>query len=67
MHQGLNGSCYEAVDDEEVLLHIELRVVAFEVAGAVAFDAMAQRQVLSARRGADRIGLHKSQPAEGAS
>jgi hypothetical protein len=32
--------------------------VPLQIAGAVALDAMTQRQVLRARRRADRIGLH---------
>ena len=35
-----------------------------EVAGTVAPDAVAQRQVLRARRGADRIGLDEAEPLE---
>src|SRR5579864_1889220 len=66
MHQRLYGSCHEAIDDEEVLLDAELRVETFEVTGTVILDSMAKDQVLSARRRADRIGLHKAQPVEGA-
>ncbi len=66
VHQRVDGSCHEAVDDEEVLLDAELRVEAFEVAGTVVLHAVAQYQVLCARRGADRVGLHKAQPVEGA-
>ena len=66
MHQRLDGARHEAVVDEEVLLDAELRVAAFEVAGTVVLDAMAQHQILSARRRADRVGLHKAQPVEGA-
>ena len=38
-----------------------------EIAGAIARDAMTQRQVLGARRCADRIGLNEAQPLDGAS
>ena len=65
VHQRLYGPRHEAVGDEEVLLDAELRVTAFEVACTVVLDAMAQDQVLSARRRTDRIGLHKAQPVEG--
>jgi hypothetical protein len=39
--------------DEDVLLNAEQLIATFEVAGAVAIDAMTQHQVLSARRCAD--------------
>src|ERR1700746_3042606 len=65
MHQRLERAHHEAVIDEEVLFDAETRVASFEVAGAVAFNAMAERQVLSARRRADRVGLHKAQSVEG--
>ena len=57
---------HEAVVDEGVFLDAERRVAAFEVAGAVALDAVAQRQVLRARRGADRVGLHEAERVDGA-
>ncbi len=66
MHQRLYGVRHEAVADKEVLLDAELGVAPFEVAGAVLLDTMAQRQVLGARWGADRVGLHKTEPMEGA-
>ena len=66
MHQRLYGARHEAVVDEEIFLDVELRVAAFEVAGTVVLDAMTQYQVLSARRRANRIGLHKAQPVESA-
>ena len=66
MHQRMDGACHEAVGDEEILLDAERRVAAFEIAGTVVLDAVAQRQVLRARRRADRIGLHEAQPVEGA-
>src|SRR5437588_11115761 len=66
MHQHVYGSCHEAINEEEVLLDTELRVATFEVAGTVVLDTVAQNQVLSARRGADRVGLHKAQLMEGA-
>ena len=48
MHQGLHFPGHEAVIDEEVLLHAELCIAAFKIAGAVVFDAMAEYQVLCA-------------------
>jgi len=66
MHQRLYRTGHEAVIDEEVLLDAELRVAAVQVVGTVILDAMAQHQVLSSRRSADGVGLHKAQPVEGA-
>ena len=66
MHQGEHGARHEAVVDEHVLLDAERRVAALEVAGTVALDAVAQRQILRARRRADRVGLHEAQPVDGA-
>ena len=54
----------EAVVDEEVLFDAQLRVGAFEIAGPVVDDAMAQRQVLRARRRADRIGLDETEAVQ---
>ena len=65
MHERLYGPGHETVDEEEVLLDAKLCVQTFEVAGTIAFDSMAQRQVLGARRSADGVGLHKPQPVEG--
>ena len=39
---------------------------AFEIAGTVAFDPMAQHEVLGARGHANRVGLHKAHPVQGA-
>ena len=64
MHEGLQGARQEAVVDEEVLLDVERRVEAFEVARSVALDAVPQRQVLRARRSADRVRLHEAQLLE---
>ena len=65
MHQCLYRVRHETVVDEEILLDAELRVTAFEVAGTVVLDSMAQNQILSAGGRADRVGLHKAQPVEG--
>src|SRR5713226_1812398 len=66
MHQRVYGTRHEAVVDEEILLDAELRVAAFEVAGTVVLDAMAQGKVLGARGRANRVGLHKAEPVESA-
>jgi hypothetical protein len=65
MHQRLYGLRDEAVNDKEIFLDAEFLVAAFEVAGPVILDSMAQHKVLSAGRRADRVGLHKAQPMEG--
>ena len=54
----------EAVVDEGSLPRRQPRIAPLEIAGAIADDAMAQRQVLSARRRADRIGLHEAEPVD---
>ncbi len=56
----------EAVVDEEVLLDAQRVIAPLEIAGAVAFDAMPERQILCPRRRADRVGLHESKPLDGA-
>jgi hypothetical protein len=61
VHQRLRGARQEAVVDEEVLFDRPAAGSAFQVAGAVAGHAVAQRQVLRARRGADGVGLHEAQ------
>src|SRR5258708_3421212 len=66
MHQRLYRARHEAVSEKEVLLYAKPRVAAFEIAGPVVLCAMAQYQVLSARRRADRVGLHKAQLVDGA-
>ena len=38
-------------------------IAALQIAGAIARDAVAQGQVLRARRRADRIGLHEAEAA----
>ena len=64
MHERLDGTGHKAVVDEEVLLNAELGVAAFEVAITVVLNTMAQHQVLSARGGADRVGLDETEPLE---
>ena len=64
VHQRRDVSGDEAVVDEDVFLDAERRIQPLEIAGAVVDGAMTQRQVLRARRRADGIRLHESQPAE---
>ena len=64
MHQGQVLARQETVVDQAVLIDRQARVAAFQIAGAVVLDAVAQRQVLRPRRGADRIGLHEAQAAD---
>ena len=66
MHQRFDGARHEAVVDEHILVDAERREAAFEVAGAVILDAMAQRQVLGARGRADRVGLDEAERVDGA-
>src|ERR1035437_8427944 len=60
MHERLYRPGHNAVYDEKVLLDAEPRVQAFEIAGPVVFDAMAQHQVLSARWSTNGIGLYEA-------
>ena len=64
MHQPMHCRRDKAVVDEEVFLDGEAVVATLEVTGAIAVDTMPQRQVLSARRGPDRIGLHETHPRQ---
>ena len=64
MHQRLQRAGDEAVVDEEVLVNVEARVATFEIAGAIARDAVAERQILSPGRRADRIRLDKRERIE---
>ena len=64
VHQRRDVSGDEAVVDEDVFLDAERRIQPLEIAGAVVDGAMTQRQVLRARRRADGIRLHESQPAQ---
>ena len=64
MHQRLKRLRHKSVRDEEVFLDLELRIQSLEVPGVVIFCAMAQDEVLSARRGTDWIGLDKTQALE---
>jgi hypothetical protein len=64
MHQVMVRARQEAVIDEEVLFQRQFRVAAFEVAGAITHDAVAQRQVLRTRGRADRVRLHETEPRD---
>ena len=60
MHQRVKRSRDEPVIDEHVLLDVERRVQPLEVARSIAVDARPERQILRARRRANRIGLDES-------
>jgi len=64
MHQRMVRARQEAVVDERVFFDVERRILRLEIAGAVAGDTMPERQVLRARRCANRIGLHEAQPLD---
>src|SRR6185369_16239362 len=64
MHQRLHRARDEAVVHEEVLVHVERRVTALEIAGTVAAHAVAQSEILCAGRGPDRVSLDESKPVE---
>ncbi len=66
VHQAVGVARQEAVVDEEVLIDAELRIAPLEVAGAVVAHAVAQREVLRARRCADGVGLDEAQAVDGA-
>ena len=57
-----NGATAPIVLDELVAIS----AATLQIAGAVVLDAMAQRQVLRACGGADRVGLHETQAHDGA-
>jgi hypothetical protein len=64
VHQGVHHARDEAIVHEDIFVDVETRIVALEVAGAVAGHAMTQRQVLRARRSPDGVGLHKAECVE---
>ena len=64
VHQIVQPARDEAVVDEDVLFDAERRVRPFEIAGAIAGHAMAQRQVLRPCGRADRIRLHEAEAIE---
>ena len=66
MHQGLHGTGQETVIDEEVFVNIEVGILSFQIAGAIAGHSMAQSEVLRPGRCANRIGLHEAERIEGA-
>jgi hypothetical protein len=65
VHERVDASRHEAVVDEEVLFDAKRGEPRFEVASAIARDAMAECQVLRTRRRADRIGLYEPEALEG--
>ena len=64
VHQTLQSARHEAIVDEEVLVNVEAGVVALEIAGTVAGDAVAQREILGSCWCADRIRLHETQDVQ---
>src|SRR6478735_7656149 len=64
VHQRADLARQEAVVDEEVLLDVEPRIAPRQIAGAVAGDAVTQRQVLRPGRGANRVGLDEAEPRD---
>jgi len=64
VHERVHTPRQESVVDEEVLFDGERVIVALEVAGTVASDAMPQRQILGTGRRADRIGLDEPEPVD---
>ena len=61
MHQLLCRPGQEPVIDEKILLHVQVWVASLEIARAVAKHPVTQRQILSACRRPDRIGLHETE------
>ena len=64
VHQRLYGPRKEAVVEKVVFLDRQRRIQAFQVAGAVVAHAMAQGEILRARRCANGIGLHEAEPVQ---
>src|SRR5688572_2483298 len=64
VHQCLQRARDEPVVDEEVLMHVEPCIEAFEIAGAIAGHAVAERQILRAGRGTNWICLDKGERIE---
>ncbi len=64
MQQPRGLARHEAVGVEEILLQPEPGEAPFQVARPIAGHAMAQDQILRARRRADRIGLHEARRAD---
>src|SRR5437762_11190290 len=61
MYQRLYRSCEKTVHDKKILFDAEFRVQAFEIAGMIIVNAMAQYQVLSTSGRADRVSLNKAE------
>ena len=64
MHQPLHAPGHETVVDEDVFLDVERLVAPFEVAGAVPGDAVAEDEILRARRRPDGIRLDEPHAVE---
>jgi hypothetical protein len=65
MHERVRAAGQESVIDEEVLFDGERVIMALQVAGTIARDAVPQRQILGTCRRADRIGLDETEPLDG--
>jgi hypothetical protein len=61
MHERVQLARHEAIVDEEVLLDRETRIAALEVTGAIADDAMPQREVLRTGGRTDGVRLHEAE------
>ena len=61
VHQRVHDGRDKPVVDEEVFFHPQLGVTPLQIAGLVSGHPVAQGQILRPRRGADRVGLHKTQ------
>ena len=64
VHQRLQRAGDESIVDEEVFVHVEAPVATFEIAGAIARHAVAERQILGASRGANGICLDEGERVE---
>ena len=64
MHQAEDTVGDEAVVDEEVLVDVESRVLALEIARAVVRDPVAEHQILRTSRGANGVRLHEAERIE---
>jgi hypothetical protein len=65
LHQRVHGTRQKPIVDEDILLDFDLGITPLEVACSIAVDAVTKRQVLGARRRANRIGLHEAEACDG--
>jgi len=64
VQQARRAARHEAVSVEKSFLEPQAPKAALEIARPVADDAVAQHEILRARRRPDRIGLHKTEPRD---